>query len=311
MDGRRRVVPKIAKKPARKTTAKRTTARRPAKKTTRKIARRPAGKMEKLGQRLDQSAGLLAAGAFQLCLMAVLAGGLFVFLLSLFSGTLGTLPQRIAAAPEHVARGFGANVMRVTVAGGEDLSTRQIMGALKDDQRGSIIGRPLFLVDPQKLRARLKELGPIADVAVQKLYPDTLHISVSSRRPQALYQRADGTYFVIDGSGVVMARTEPTEYPEFPVVSGTDDPKEVEDFLTILRAYPILYTRTAVIKAVGGRRYDLRFRNGFEAMLPAEDTEQALERLQSLDAGIGNVGDKLDYLDLRDPDWAYYQPKAE
>ncbi|NRA29649.1 MAG: FtsQ-type POTRA domain-containing protein [Parvularculaceae bacterium] len=304
-------MPKVTKKPARKAPAKRTTARRPAKKTTRKIARRPAGKMEKLGQRLDQSAGLLAAGAFQLCLMGVVAGGLFIFLLSLFSGTLGTMPERIAAAPEHVARGFGANVMRVTIAGGDDLSTRQIMGALKDDQRGSIIGRPLFLIDPDKIRTRMKELGPVADVAVQKLYPDTLHLSVSSRSPRALYQRADGAYFVMDGEGILMARTEPTDYPEFPVVSGTNNPAEVGEFLTLLRRYPVLYTRTAVIKAVGGRRYDLRFRNGFEAMLPADGTAQALERLQSLDAGIGSVGDNLNYLDLRDPDWAYYQPKAE
>jgi len=311
VDGRRRVVPKVAKKPARKPAAKRTTARRPAKKTTRRIARRPAGKMEKLGQQLDQSAGLLAAGAFQLAMMVVVAGGLFLFLMSLFSGTLGTVPQRIAAAPEHMARGLGMNVMRVTVAGDDDLSTRSVMNALYDEQRGSIVGRPLMMINPHKVREQLAEIGTVRDVAVQKLYPDTLHISVSRRKALALYQNADGAYFVIDADGRRLQSTEPTAYPEFPVVLGTEDPSSAGVFLEMLRSYPVLFARTAVVEVVGDRRFDLRFRNGFEVKLPEKGIEVALGRLQSLDAGTGSAADNLTYLDLRDPDWAYFQPREQ
>lgn len=307
-------MPKVAKKPARKTPAKkpagrRTTARKAA--PRRKIARRQPGKLEKLGQQLDEGAGLLATGAIQLTALLLLSGGLLLFMLSLFTGALATFPERLAALPETAARSLGLNVMQVTIKGGDELTTRQIMAALRDEDRGSIIGRPLFLVDAGELRENLLALGPVREAAVQKLLPGTIHISVATRAGKALYQNAEGAFFVIDAGGIIISEAASTEYTELPVISGTTDPKEVADFLALLRRYPVLYARTAGIEVVSSRRVDLRFRNGFLVKLPEEELEPALDRLQSLDAGTGSLADNLDYLDLRDPDWAYFQPKEK
>ena len=294
-------MPKVAKKPARKTPSGR--------KRTRRIAKRKVGRLEKLGQRLDASAGLLAAGAFQLGLLLVLAGALFLFLLSLFSGQMTSMPERLASAPESAARALGFNVMRVTIKGGEGLSTREIMAALRDDQHGSIIGRPMALVSAEDLRTRLSALGPVENVAVQKLVPDTIHLSVATRVGRALYQDPDGDFFLIDGEGIRIRRVEPTEFTELPTISGTGNPAEATEFVRILRRYPVLYARTAGIEVVAGRRFDLRFRNGFLAKLPETRVDEALDRLKLLDAGTGDLADNLNYLDLRDPDWAYFKPK--
>ncbi|MEM1379343.1 MAG: cell division protein FtsQ/DivIB [Pseudomonadota bacterium] len=267
--------------------------------------------MEKLGQRLDETGSLLATGAFQLTVLGLISGGLVLFMMSVFSGAIATFPERLAALPETAARSVGLNVMTVTVKGGDALTDRQIMNALRDERRGSIIGRPILLTDAEALRERIMALGPVRDASVQKLLPDTIHISVTTRAGKALYQNAEGAFFVIDASGVIISEVSATEYTELPVVSGTSDPVKVIPFLEDLRSFPVLYARTAGIEMISDRRVDLRFRNGFLVMLPETEVDRALQRLQSLDAGTGSLSSNLNYLDLRNPDWAYFQPKEK
>lgn len=265
--------------------------------------------MQALGAKLDEGGAVLAAGLLQAGFLSLIAAALLAFLATVFSGRFTALPDRFAALPEQAARSLGLNVMRVTVKGGDTLSTREIMTALRDERFGSIIGRPLMTIDPEALRARVEALGPVRSAAVTKLLPDTLHVSIVERRPKALYQDAEGQFFVIDSGGIIIREAEPTEYTELVTISGTDEPGEAIPFLLKLREHPVLFARTAGIIVVGDRRFDLRFRNGFVAKLPEDGVDQALARLHSLEAGTGSLAATLDYIDLRDPEWAYYKPK--
>nr|WP_269815593.1 cell division protein FtsQ/DivIB [Parvularcula mediterranea] len=200
--------------------------------------------------------------------------------------------------------------MRVTIKGGDSLSTREVMAALRDDELGSIIGRSLVTLDPHELREAVEALGPVKHASVTKLLPDTIHISVIERTPRALYENGAGEFFVVDADGVLIRAAEPVQYTELLTISGTEDPSEAMGFLAELRKHPVLYARTAGIEVVGGRRFDIRFRNGFLAKLPEKDVDQALRRLHSLEAGTGTLAETLDYFDLRNPDYAYYKLKG-
>lgn len=295
-------MPKVAKKTTRKKPAAR-------KKPVRRVTRRQMGAMETLGAKIDENAGLLAAGALHVAFLGLMAVALLAFMATIFSGQFKTIPEKLAALPEASARSLGLNVLRVTIKGGDELTTRDIMEALRDEKQGSIIGRPLMMVDPQDLRASIEGLGPVKVAAVQKLFPDTIHISVITRSPKALYQNAEGKFFVIDADGAIIGEAEPTEHTSLLTISGTDNPAEATAFLTELRRHPVLYARTAGVIVVGGRRFDIRFKNGFVAKLPEQNTRNALKRLHSLEAGTGSLAATLDYIDLRDPEWAYYKPK--
>lgn len=301
MDGRRRLVPTVKKKPARKA-AKKTAPKR-------RVTRRQVGAMEQLGAKLDHSGALIAAGAFQFAFLSLIASALIAFLFTVFSGQMSTLPGRLAAMPDQAARSLGANVMRVTIKGNQSLSTREIMGALRDPDAGSVIGRSLITLDPEKLRLAIEELGPVQHASVTKLLPDTVHISVIERTPRALYQDSEGQFFVVDVEGVIIRQTEATRFTDLPVISGTADPAGAMAFFEMLRNYPVLFARTASIEVVADRRVDLRFRNGFLAKMPETEIPTALDRLSSLDAGTGSLAQNLDYIDLRDPDYAYYKPR--
>jgi cell division protein FtsQ len=269
------------------------------------------GFMEGIGHRLDQQAPLAAARAIDLGYLALVAVAAGSILFAVFGGKVSSLPERLGALPENAVRGLGLNVMRVTVKGGETLTTRDIMAALRDDRQGSVIGRPLPLLSAPELRQRIEAIGAVERASVTKLLPNTLHISIIERPVKALYQDENGAFYVIDAEGVVIRRVDATDHTDLPVISGTKEPKLAMDFLAELRGFPVLYERAAGVTVIGGRRMDLRFKNGFLAKLPEEGVDAALTRLDSLDAGTGSLASNLDYIDLRDPDFAYYKPKAD
>lgn len=261
--------------------------------------------MEALGAKLDESGVVLATGAIQLGFLSLIGSALIAFLYTVFSGQLTTMPGRLAAMPEQAAQSLGLNVTRVTLKGGKTLTTREIMGALYDDSRGSVIGRPLLTLDPQDLREAIEALGPVEVAAVQKLLPNTIHISVVERQPVALYEDGEGQFFAIDRDGVVVRPTEVTGYTDLLTVSGTKEPAIAMPFYAELSKRPVLFARASAIEVVGDRRVNLRFRNGFYAKMPETDVAEALDRLDALNAGKGTLSAKFDYLDLRGPEFAY------
>ncbi|MEO1040797.1 MAG: cell division protein FtsQ/DivIB [Pseudomonadota bacterium] len=282
--------------------------KRPAKRV---VTRRNAGRLETIGAQLDSTVTTFGKGVLQLAFMTVITLGLLALVVSAASGRLSQLPDRLAWLSESAARSFGLNVYHVTIKGGESLTEREVMQALRDERFGSVVGRPLLSLDGDAMRNALESLDPVKAAVVQKLLPDTLHVSILERDERALYLNGDGTYFVVDSQGVIVRPSSPTEYTDLPVISGTDDPSRAAPFLRLLRDHPAILTRVKGIEVVSDRRFDLHFGNGFVAKLPEEDIGDALTRLEALEAGAGRLSATLDYIDLRDPKWAYYKPKDE
>ena len=269
----------------------------------------PQGPLARVGARTDDVMGVLweklltgtavgVTGLGVLAVFALFAGGYFV-----------NIGERMGGVTAAGARFGGFAVTRVTMKGGEGLSEREVMRALWTDERGSVLGRSLFHVDGQRARARLEALGSVRHAAVTKLWPGTIHVSVSLRSPEALWQDGAGVLHLVDAEGVSLRPVGPTDYTRLPVIVGTNAPSDATPILAALEAHPDLLEEVAAIISVSGRRYDLRFRNDFTAKLPEDGVAEALVRLDGLGAGTGKLAGSLDYIDLRDPSWAYYKPK--
>lgn len=248
-------------------------------------------------------------------ILTVLATGLAVIaavvVLMLYAGGyFSNIGERIDLLTGKAARMIGFTVTRVTVKGAAHVSDRAIMQALNDPTEGSVLGRSLLHVDIHAARATVEEIGWIEAAAVQRLWPNTIHVSVIERTARALWQDAQGQYSLVDEGGRILAPTSPTAYVALPVVAGTNDPAIATEILSALGTRPALAGRVAVVMSVGERRFDLRFRNDFTARLPEDNLDKALERLEGLGAGTGKLAATLDYIDLRDPEWAYVKPKT-
>ena len=91
-------------------------------------------------------------------------------------------------------------VDRVTVTGLERLTSAQVVAAASVEP-----ATPLARVDTGAVEDRVAELAPVADVAVRRTWPGTLTVAVTERTPAAGVLQ-DGSYALVDRSGVVFAR---------------------------------------------------------------------------------------------------------
>ncbi len=253
----------------------------------------------------ELGAGVLSVVAVGLAAIAVLA---VVMLMA--GGYFSNIGTRIDTLTGRAAKAMGFSVTRVSLYGSDQLSNREIMLALEDDEAGSVLGRSLLHVDAEDARQKIERLGWVQSAAVERLWPNTVHISVRERRPAALWQDGAGRYHLIDLSGALIAEVPPVEHTDLPVVAGSSSPETAIPLLTALYERPALMSRVAVVMSVGDRRFDLRFRNDFTARLPEGPAGPALDRLEGLGAGTGKLSETLDYIDLRDPEWAYLKPKS-
>ena len=301
-------MPQVRKKPAKKQAAAKPSGR------TAKGRAPKGGKLQRAGAQADD----LLTGLWERLLTGLAVGVTGLGLLALFAlfagGYLTDMGSRLGALGAGAAKTAGFSVARVTVKGADGLTEREIMRALWSDERGSVLGRSIFHVDGEAARVRVESLGSVRAAAVVKLWPDTVHVSVSVRRPHALWQDETGGLHVIDEDGIILRPAAPTEHMDLPVVMATEAPANARPMLDALQRHPGLAREVAAIVSVSGRRWDLRFRNEFTAKLPepvpgSDDLDAALARLEALGAGTGALADSLDYIDLRDPQWAYYKPK--
>lgn len=285
------------------------------KKTTRRSTKAKTSKASKSKRR--SSAGFsfrdwwsnLSSSLMTYAVAGLVCAALLAVLMLFAGGYMVNVGDRLNRLTASVARSVGFTVTRVSVSGAANVTDREVMMALRDPAYGSVLGQSLLHVDAESARLRIEELGWVDVAAVQKLWPDTIHVSIIERSPVALWQDGTEAVHLIDRTGTIMGRATLTDYTNLPVVADAATPAEAGTLLGALAARPVLYGRVAAIQSVSGRRFDIRFRNDFTARLPEAPYDEALNRLDELGAGTGRLAASLEYLDLRNDEWAYLKPK--
>jgi cell division protein FtsQ len=83
------------------------------------------------------------------------------------------------------------------------------------------MGEQLIRIDTDAVATRVGEMAELAAVSVQRSWPRTLVVSVTQRVPAATI-RADGSWWLVDGSGVLFrpADERPVDLPVFDAPAG-------------------------------------------------------------------------------------------
>ena len=170
-------------------------------------------------------------------------------------------------------------------------------------------GTPILGADLAAIRRRVEAVGWVERARVSRLFPDTLAISVDERPLMAVWQHA-GRSVVVARDGTVMGRFDPGRFGNLPLIVGEGANVAGRDVLAAVAARPRLAARSQALVRVDQRRWDLRLTDGGVIMLPAEDEEGALRRLDALDAQAGALGLKLARIDLRDPEMVVVRPRG-
>jgi cell division protein FtsQ len=190
-----------------------------------------------------------------------------------YSGWAERTLERVYHQTLEAAARVGFAVTDVRASGRRETSRKQVLAAL-----GVRIGQPIFAFDPYRAKARLERLAWVKTVIVERRLPDTILVSIIERKPMALWQR-NGKLALIDRQGVIIQKHGLGRFAHLPVVVGDDAPALTQELLNILRTQPKLLRRVEAMVRVGGRRWNLRMKNGIRVRLPEQGVGRAWARL--------------------------------
>ncbi len=214
--------------------------------------------------------------------------------------------RRVAAMRDEVVRVAGLTVRDVYAVGREQAERSEILEAL-DVARGDSI----LAFDPEAARGRLLDLGWVREARVSRRLPDTIVVHLVERQPLALWQM-NRRLVLIDRHGGVITDQRLSRFRHLPLVVGEGAASRAAEIIGLLALEPDLDARVEAVMRIGGRRWSVRFKNGVEARLPADDPAASWTRLARLAREHGVLDRDIRVIDLRLPDRLYVRlsPKA-
>jgi len=251
--------------------------------------------------KLHAARGLGLRSGLVMTVAGVVAAGLLVAL-----GAGG----RLSRAGEAVGHGvadklarLGFRVDQVAVEGASPQARADILRAVNLQPKS-----PILDVDLDGVRRRAEQVGWVRTAKVVRLLPDTVVISISERRPTAVWQH-QGRMRVIDETGQPIAEADPIRFADLPLVVGEGANEAATPILAQLRSRPQIMQRLEALVRVDDRRWDIRLNDGGLIQLPAEHEDSALIQLDEMDqkARILELG--FARIDLRDPEMVAVRPR--
>jgi cell division protein FtsQ len=184
----------------------------------------------------------------------------------------------------------------VTISGIAELTADEVLTTGSIDTR-----KGLPFVDAAAIRTKIAELPLVADVKVRKLYPSDLIVSLSERKPFALWQR-DGEVSVVSRDGVVIEKAMDARFVGLPLAVGEGANRRVDELAAIYEAAGALRERLKAGVLVGERRWNLKFDNNVDVRLPEVNPLAAVRRLVALQHKYAVIDREVLVVDLRDDD---------
>ncbi|HYD99025.1 MAG TPA: FtsQ-type POTRA domain-containing protein [Alphaproteobacteria bacterium] len=229
-------------------------------------------------------------------LTAVLGGGMGFAGWAWWSGWAGSSWAEVRGSVLGWTAEFGLRVEEVPVAGREETPIETIRAVV-----GVQRGMPILGVDLDELRERLEALPWVETAAIERRLPSTLAVTLTERRPMALWQH-ERQLQVVDFQGVVLTGDKVDRFAELPLIVGENAAKNASGLLRLLMDEPALMTRLDAAVWVGERRWDLHLDNGVVVKLPEHDLEQAVRRLAEAEAAGKLLDRDIVHIDLRLPE---------
>lgn len=197
------------------------------------------------------------------------------------------------------AAAAGLAVDDVLVSGRTETDPAALL-AVVDVERGTSI----LSLDLDAIRERVTGLPWVKSARVERQLPDTLFITLTERRPMALWQR-HGALTLVDEDGVVIPDRKLGRFNQLPIVIGDGAPERARDALAMLSSEPDLLARVRALTWIGDRRWTVRLDDlqggGIDVQLPENGAAAAWTQLATMERDHGVLKRDVMTVDLRIP----------
>ena len=220
-------------------------------------------------------------------------------------GQLDAFVARHGGLGDVAARALGLGVDIVTVSGATHMSEPRLLAIAGISAKASL---PFF--DVAAARERLEADPLVKQASARKLYPNQIVIDIVERAPFAVWQK-DGELKAVAADGAPIDDVSDGRYAGLPFVVGEGANERAREFASLLDAMEELRTRVEAGVLIGGRRWNLRLKNGVDVKLPETDAEGAIARLLKLERDQRILERDVLALDFRAPDRVFVRLTQE
>jgi cell division protein FtsQ len=147
-------------------------------------------------------------------------------------------------------------------------------------------------------RTRILSIASVQDAVVQRRWPSTIVVSLVERTAFAVWQH-EGKFTLIDRYGSILADQDARLAGDLPLVVGAGAPAHAAQLMDALAKYPQITSHLVAAVRVSDRRWNLRVTSGADVLLPEDDAESALARLDRLQTDHRLLDRKMKVIDLR------------
>jgi cell division protein FtsQ len=232
--------------------------------TSRKASRTKA-KKKRVARARRWGMGIAAATG-----LALLAGGSWqIYSMDLFTRAGLAIDESI----NEMMASAGFRLNQIEVSGRDKTDAARIKEAIAIEQ-----GHSIFTTSLADIRANLEKIDTVRRATVERRLPDRLYVQLEERTPVAVWQNHQ-TLRVVDADGVVLQKESAAEHRHLMVVVGEDAPKHLPELFRLLTEQASLVPEVTSAVRVGGRRWDLRLKNGIKVLLPEDEPAEALRKL--------------------------------
>lgn len=215
------------------------------------------------------------------------------------SGRAGAAWQQTVEGVQRMTADAGLAVGDVLVTGRQETDPTQLLEVVGVER-----GMPILALDLASIRQRVEALPWVKSARVERQLPDTLFISLTERRPLALWQR-HRTLALVDEDGVVITDRKLGRFASLPIVIGDGAPERAREALVMLAAEPDLLARVRALTWVGDRRWTVRLDDlqggGIDVQLPEAGAAAAWSQLAGMERDHGVLKREVTTVDLRIP----------
>jgi cell division protein FtsQ len=236
--------------------------------------------------------GLKPAALIAALLLAV------ILIPALWSGAVSTVSGPLHRGAERTVARLGFQVRHIEIKGATTTPVSLIRAALGVDKGASIFG---FSV--AEAAARIGGLGPVRQATVRRVLPATVLVTVTERRPFAIWQAPDKRFVLIDRRGAIMfnhdAAAAKARDPGLLLLAGAGAPQHASALIDRLDRFPAIEERVAAVQRIDDLRWNLIMKNHALIRLPAQHAGAALAELMAIQNRIQILDRPVRIIDLR------------
>lgn len=190
--------------------------------------------------------------------------------------------------------GFG--ISKVHLLGADRTSPQLVLSTL-----GFHLGQSIFGADVHAARERLLALDWIKTADVRRRYPDDVTVTVTEKKPFALWQDAAHHIWVIERDGSLITDQGYDKFLKLPHFIGTGAPENAAEIVAALPGHRAVMARLEGMQRVGERRWNLVLDDGVVVQLPEKGWQKELNTLEHLIVDKGILERDVTQIDLRSP----------